>query len=137
MAVEIINQPVDYIGPLGGEAGFRVDATGMTAARWQYSDDGGSTWIVTSVTGNQTMYITAEITQERTANFYRCRLYDGTDYYYTDPVRIIIGTTPPILAQLKRLWDVKRAIRAALRAKNVTCPIGYELEDVPTMIASI
>ena len=137
MAVTIINQPVDYVGPLGGEAGFRVDATGFTAARWQYSEDGGSSWVVTSVTGNQTMYITAEITEARTAYLYRCRLYDGTNYYYTDSVRITIGTTPPILAQLKRLWDVKRAIRDALRAKSVTCPIDYELEDVPTMIASI
>lgn len=137
MAVEIINQPIDFIGQLGDEAGFRVDATGFTSVRWQYSANGGSSWTVTNITGSQTLYVTAEITQERLGNIYRCRLYDGTNYYYTDPAKMTIGTTPPILAQLKRLWDVKRAIRDALRAKNVTCSIGYELEDVPTMIASI
>lgn len=137
MAVEIINQPVDYVGPLGDEFGFKVDCTGATGYRWQYSSDGGSTWTVTSVTGNQTTYITAEITQERTANLYRCRMSDGSNYYYTDPVGVSIGTTPPILAQLKRLWDVKKAIRDAIRAKNVTCPAAFELEDVPDMIASI
>lgn len=137
MAVEIINQPVDYIGPDGADFGFKVDCTGATTYQWQVSTNGGSSWVTTTITGNKTTYATQTITQERTANLYRCRLYDGSNYTYTEAVRIIIGTTPPILAQLKRLWDVKRAIRDALTAKSVSCPADYELEDVPTMIASI
>lgn len=142
MAVVIVNQPLDFIGAINQGFGFQVDAYSDADLQlvylWQYSPN-GTNWYDSTLPGYSTCYVHDTITSTRLSYLYRCRINEtgSTNYTYTDLVRLIEGTTPPLLAQLNRLWGAKRDILTAISNKGVTVAWDTPLDGIPTLITSI
>lgn len=142
MAITIINQPLDFTGAIGNTFGFRVDTAEQGSAyRWQYSSNGISWSNTAAGSGNGsrlTPFLHDSITEARKGMYYRCRITDSNgNYTYSEGAQLVVGTTPPVMAQLLRLWLVKAAILSAISAKGVTVPSNADLDDFPALIAQI
>lgn len=143
MAITIINQPLTFTGMIGDTFGFRVDTEEQASAyQWQYSADGISGWSLTGAgSGNgsrRTPFLYDEITAARVGAYYRCRMTNPEGgYTYSNIVQLLEGTTPPVMAQLLRLWLAKAAILSAISEKGVTVPSNSDLEDFPALINQI
>ena len=142
MAITVINQPIDFIGNVGDDFGFCVDAEtdgAQIVYQWQFKRPDAATYQSSSMPGNKTPYMHSEITSQRLDYKYRCRMNESgsTNYVYTEIATIKEGTTPPVLAQLKRLWGAKAGILAAISGKGVTVAPDASLEDFPALIAQI
>ncbi len=72
--LQILTQPQDALGETGDIASFKVTANGVGLTyQWQYSEDGGETWV------NSATKQTATCTINRTSNgrLYRCIVTDS------------------------------------------------------------
>ena len=69
----IVSQPQSYTGAAGTTAVFAVEATGDDLTyQWQYSSNGGETWINSSTTGAKTASISIGALAYRNGQMYRC-----------------------------------------------------------------
>ena len=69
----IVSQPQSYTGAAGTTAVFAVEATGDDLTyQWQYSGNGGETWINSSTTGAKTASISISALAYRNGQMYRC-----------------------------------------------------------------
>ena len=92
----IVTPPVDFEGELGAEASFHVEATGTELTyQWQYSSN-GTKWYNSTLTGNKTDTLSMEFTEARLAYQYRCKITQGEEILYTDPVRLIKLEAAPV-----------------------------------------
>ena len=97
MAVIIIRQPSDYIGQIGSDAFFHVDATGDNITyRWQYRGS-SSTWYNSTQTGYRTPTLRMSFTEARLIYSFRCAITSGEETVYTNVVRLIdVNMEPPL-----------------------------------------
>lgn len=84
-------QPEDYVGQIGDEVSFTVEAVGeVLRYQWQYSSDSGTTWGNSSLPGNNTATLSTTFTEARLAYVFRCVVTDGYGNSVTsDTVRMI------------------------------------------------
>lgn len=85
----VTTQPTDQTGDVGDTVYFTVAGYNIEAYQWQYRPTASGAWQNSSSTGYNTDTLTVEITEQRYAYYYRCRLLgkDGK-YTYTDIVRL-------------------------------------------------
>ena len=80
----ILAQPTDQSGAVNAKAYFTVSALGVNLTyQWQYSEDGGTTWATTSLTGAKTPTVTVTITAARDGFMYRCVITDQNNVSIT------------------------------------------------------
>ena len=73
--VEIINQPVSYVGQEGSTAKFHVDATGDNLSyQWQLKK--GSSWADLSTGGAKTDTLSIKVDASKNGKTYRCLVFD-------------------------------------------------------------
>ena len=71
--VKITAQPTNAGGPIGTTAIFTIGATGEGLSyQWQYSNNGGETWVNSSATGAKTGSISVAALAYRNGQMYRC-----------------------------------------------------------------
>ena len=71
--VKITAQPMNAGGPIGSTAIFTMGATGVDLTyQWQYSNNGGETWVNSSATGAKTGSISVAALAYRNGQMYRC-----------------------------------------------------------------
>lgn len=87
--ITIISQPVNFVGRVGINAYFNVEASGSNLTyQWQVNSDG--TWKNSGTTGNKTKTARAPIIETRYSYFYRCVIKDDQgNTIITRPVRMI------------------------------------------------
>ena len=69
----IVSQPQSCTGAVGTTAVFTVEATGDDLTyQWQYSNNGGETWVNSSATGAKTGSISVAALAYRNGQMYRC-----------------------------------------------------------------
>jgi len=74
----ITTQPENYVGEIGDTFSFTVEAIGDGLSyQWQYSGNNGSSWSKSSLSGNKTNTVTAELTQARLQYLFRCVITDS------------------------------------------------------------
>ena len=74
-AVTITQQPQDYTGAVNSTARFTVQAKGDGLTyQWQYSDDGGATWLPSTL--KKAVY-SAKLTAEKNDRLVRCTVTDA------------------------------------------------------------
>ena len=86
LAAEINSQPQDYIGKLGDSVTFTVGYTNTSLDLdwvWEYSTDGGETWIEAARTGF-TPSLTVELTKETHGRLYRAKVSNNHATNYTE-----------------------------------------------------
>jgi len=90
--LNIVTQPSDAEAKLGGRARFRAEAEGEGLLyRWQYSPDGGQTWMLTDsyTTGYNTPLLTVVADARRNGLCYRCRITDALgNVFYSDAAKL-------------------------------------------------
>ena len=70
----IASQPKDYTGAVNSTAKFTVTASGNGLTyQWQYSDDGGKTWLASSL---KTATYSAKLTADKDGRMVRCVITD-------------------------------------------------------------
>ena len=77
--LQIVKQPAAQSVSLGSNAIFSVEATGDGLTyRWQYSKDGGATWLnaTTSMSGYKSDTLALEATKARNGYLLRCKVTD-------------------------------------------------------------
>lgn len=91
---EITAQPVSVIASAGDSISFTVGIKGTASFRWQYSKDGGTTWVTFSSTNSTATAATFVTTALATYNgrLIRCKITDAENgnILYTTPVSITI-----------------------------------------------
>ena len=71
----ITTQPKNYVGAVNSTAKFTVAASGTGLSyQWQYSDDNGKTWLVSSL---KTAAYSAKLTAEKDGRMVRCVVKDA------------------------------------------------------------
>ena len=90
--ITINTQPTDYIGAVGTNATFTVEATGDSELtyQWQYQNVGVSYWQNSSQNGNKTATLTVPITEARNGQKYRCVITDADGNTVTSNAASII-----------------------------------------------
>lgn len=86
MAAEITSQPQDCVGKLGDSLTFTVGYTNTGIDLdwvWEYSTDGGETWIEAARTGF-TPSLTVELTKETHGRLYRAKVSNNHTTTYTE-----------------------------------------------------
>ncbi|MCC8029727.1 MAG: hypothetical protein LIO75_08050, partial [Lachnospiraceae bacterium] len=69
----------DYTGEVGDTATFTVEAEGDDLSyQWQYSSNGGTTWLNSGQTGAATATISVQVKESRDGQQYRCVVTDGS-----------------------------------------------------------
>ena len=97
--LKITTQPVDYVGAVNSTARFTVAAsgTGLTY-QWQYSDDGGKTWLASSI---KSAAYSAKFTADKNDRMVRCIVSDPSGASVTSDAAKMILSAPVITAQPK------------------------------------
>jgi hypothetical protein len=87
----ITAQPTDYVGEIGDEVSFTVEATGEGLSyQWQYSNNNGATWGNSGLPGNKTATLSTTFTEARLVYVFRCVVTDENgDSVTSDAVRMI------------------------------------------------
>ncbi|MGM9676630.1 MAG: immunoglobulin domain-containing protein, partial [Butyricicoccus sp.] len=90
--ITINTQPTDYIGAVGTNATFTVEAAGDSELtyQWQYQNVGVSYWQNSSQNGNKTATLTVPITEARNGQKYRCVITDADGNTVTSNAASII-----------------------------------------------
>ena len=88
--VEIINQPVSYVGQEGSTAKFHVDAEGEGLTyQWQLKK--GNTWADLTSGGATTDTLSVKVDKSKDGKTYRCLIFDSDKYSIaTDEVTITV-----------------------------------------------
>ncbi len=75
----ITSEPVDYTGPVDSTATFTVEATGEGLSyQWMYSNNGGLTFVKSSVSGANTPTVSVGVKAFRDGQMYRCVVTDAS-----------------------------------------------------------
>ena len=85
--LQIVTQPVDFVGAVGEMGSFTVTAEGEGLTyQWEFSQDGGNTWQKISTSNS----ISVEFKANRLSYLYRCVITDAEgNTVTTDVVRLI------------------------------------------------
>ena len=95
--LKITTQPADYTGAVNSTAKFTVEATGDGLSyQWQYSDNGGKTWLASSL---KTATYSAKLTAEKDGRMVRCIVTDQYGNSVTSDAAKMTVATLSILAQ--------------------------------------
>lgn len=91
MAPVILQQPEDQVAPFGTEVIYGIVAENADTYRWQYSSNGGASWINISATwtGYNSDILVFNTTNARYNYLYRCAVTGNGVTVYSDPVRLI------------------------------------------------
>ena len=91
-AAEITSQPENVTAAVGNVVKFAVAANNAHAYQWQYSRNGGASWLNTNMTGATTAELSVEVLNNRNGYQYRCMI-TGTDgtVIYTDAATLTVG----------------------------------------------
>ena len=93
----ITTQPKDYTGAVNSTAKFTVAASGSGLTyQWQYSDDGGKTWLASSI---KTATYSAKFTADKNNRMVRCIVTDASGNSVTSNAAKMTLTGPVITAQ--------------------------------------
>ena len=93
----ITTQPKDYTGAVNSTAKFTVAASGSGLTyQWQYSDDGGKTWLASSI---KTATYSAKFTADKNNRMVRCIVTDASGNSVTSNAAKMTLTGPVINAQ--------------------------------------
>ncbi len=95
----ITGQPADAAVVAGDKATFTVTATGATSYQWQYSKDGGSTWLNSTSSGGKKAAFSFTATAAMNGRMYRCVVANAYGSTVTSPVTLIVISTPMISTQ--------------------------------------
>ncbi len=87
--LEITEQPVDYIGAVGGTARFTIEATGATSYQWYQNT--GSGWTAINTSAGRSNVFSVGVAEFRLGYFYRCVVSDGTNTLTSNEVQMIAG----------------------------------------------
>lgn len=99
--VKIVTQPMNMGGPAGSTVQFHVAAegTGLTY-QWQYSNNGGTSWGNTSMSGYNTDTLSVGVVAYRDGYQYRCIVTDHSGVSLTSSVATLrVGDAPVITSQ--------------------------------------
>ena len=96
--LKITTQPQDYVGAINSTAKFTVAASGSGLTyKWQYSDDGGKTWLASSV---KSATYSAKFTAEKDGRMVRCIVTDANGNSVTsNAAKMATASGPVITAQ--------------------------------------
>lgn len=131
---KIIEQPVNYVGPVNSTALFKINVQSPEGVeptyKWQYQLQGSSVWNTGSFTGQGTPEYSVKLTSTRDYQKYRCVVSieddDKTLTLYSDEVEMHIGEyisdlpqeeTEDILYLIKTPYDLKRGDILGTRGK--------------------
>ena len=94
-ALEIVTQPVDYIGVINTNAIFTVEVNKDHVFYEWYCSSDGETWTKSNATGCTTNTLTVPIVSDNPAEQYRCVITDvGGSEVITNSVRVILRSEP-------------------------------------------
>ncbi len=104
-SISITVQPEDWTGSAGSKVYFTVEATGTDLSyQWQISTNGGTTWSVSSVTGETYQ---ATIQESYDGRLYRCMVYNGDgEAVYSSSATLTVSDTFAIFAQPEDQYGV-------------------------------
>ena len=95
----ITGQPADYVGLVNSTAKFTVVASGSGLKyQWQYSDDGGKTWLESSL---RSATYSAKFTAEKNNRMVRCIITDASGSSVTSTAAKMTLSAPVITGQPK------------------------------------
>ena len=99
--MQIVAQPINYIGQVNDDVSFTVEAVGKGLTyQWQYSNNNGSTWSNSGLPGNNTATLTTTLTVDGTRFLFRCVITDEYgNHLISNVVQMIKSVTFEILAQ--------------------------------------
>ncbi|MGN0714820.1 MAG: hypothetical protein ACI4LN_03285 [Anaerovoracaceae bacterium] len=99
-SVQITVQPENFVGSVGENAVFTIEATGEGLSyQWQYSNVSSDKWANSSMTGANTASLTVKITNARIGQKYRCVVTDAAGNKVTSDVAVIQVAVPVITVQ--------------------------------------
>ena len=92
--IEIISQPVDFVGGVADTATFTVEATGMGLTyRWYYSDNGGVGWAESWTTGYNTPTANPVLREYNSGRLFKCLITDKNgNTQWTEIVSMSLAT---------------------------------------------
>ena len=119
-AVIISEQPVDVEnGILNQLQTFKVTASGDNLEyRWEYSDDGGTTWQLSWNSGYDTDTLTVRLYAYRSGYLYRCKITSGLK-------TVVYSNAVDLVLQAPSVTIVKQPTKAAVIAGKT---ISFEIE---------
>ena len=88
----IKTQPSAQTSVSGNNAIFTVTLTTTAGAayQWQYSEDGGTTWVNSSSSGNRTKSVTVSTNTGMNGHLYRCQITYGSTVLTTNAVKLTV-----------------------------------------------
>ena len=99
-SVQITVQPENFVGSVGENAVFTIEATGEGLSyQWQYSNVNSDKWANSSMTGANTASLSVKITNARIGQKYRCVVTDAAGNKVTSDVAAIQVAVPVITVQ--------------------------------------
>ncbi len=95
----VVNQPATFKGAIGGTATFHVDVTRKDVTyQWMYSNNGGKSFVKSSMTGADTDTLAVEMKAFRVGQMYKCVITDSKgNVVETDAVAMTTATTLAIV----------------------------------------
>ena len=107
--LEITRQPEDFVGAVGDSAEFTVAVNQDDVTyRWMYSNNGGKTWSVSTMTGSDTASLTMVMKAFRVGQLYKCVIADA--YGSTVETEIVSLNTKTALTILENPVDSTAAV---------------------------
>ena len=135
MSVTIINQPMDYVCPIGDTAIAYVDAEGDDLTyQWWVKNRQATVFSKSSITAP---VYTVALTAANSGRQLYCVVSDGVDSVTTDTVTITQGEAPAVQQEVCHLRLARQQIADAITAKGVTVSYETQLADMPALIAQI
>ncbi|MBR2832635.1 MAG: leucine-rich repeat protein, partial [Oscillospiraceae bacterium] len=95
----ITGQPADSSVLAGEKATFTVTATGATSYQWQYSKDGGSTWLNSTSSGGKKAAFSFTATTAMNGRMYRCVVTNADGDATSNPATLTVNVKPTIVIQ--------------------------------------
>ena len=97
---EIVSQPVDYVGNIGDNAAFTVEATGTGLTYlWKYRVKGKTAWANAGMTGKTTAKMTGEMTKARLGYEYCCVIKDASGATLQTDVVCMVEKIPLVITE--------------------------------------
>ena len=97
---EIVSQPVDYVGNIGDNAAFTVEATGSGLTYlWKYRVKGKTAWANAGMTGKTTAKMNGEMTEARLGYEYCCVIKDASGATLQTDVVCMIRKIPLVITE--------------------------------------
>ncbi len=95
----VVNQPEAFAGQIGDTATFHVDVTRQDVTyQWMYSNNGGKSFVKSSMTGADTDTLTVEMKAFRVGQMYKCVVTDAKgNVVETEAVAMTTATTVAIV----------------------------------------